>query len=70
MEASLHAYFSRLRLAVQHAGASLEEREVIGLRQTAGIRWLGLMQSPRGLSSVVGCWWWVRGWRGSGRALF
>lgn len=55
MEASLHAHFRQLRLAVQHAGASLEEQEVIGLRQTAGTRCLGLTQSPRGLFSVVGC---------------
>lgn len=44
VEASLHAYLSQLRLGVEQAGASLEELEVIGLRQTAGTCWAGLMQ--------------------------
>jgi len=42
VEASLRAYFSQPRL--QHAGASLKEQGVIGLRQTAGTRCLRLMQ--------------------------
>lgn len=69
VEASLHAYFSQLSLAVQHAGASLKAQEVIGLRQTAGTRRVGLVQEPRGLFSMVGCRWCVCGRRGLGRAL-
>lgn len=44
MEASLHASLSQLRLRAEQAGASLEEQGVIGLRQTAGTRWAGLVQ--------------------------
>lgn len=52
MEASLHAHLSPLRLSVSQAGASLQQQEVTGLRQTAGTRWVVF----RGRVSMARMW--------------
>lgn len=69
VEASLHTYFSQLRLSLAR-WSQPEGAGGFGSAAAAGTRWAGLMKQPRGLFAVVGCPWCVCGRRGLGTALF